>query len=58
MKEKFLELLGSRRFWQLTAATILQIVRMYLPDLEPLFNVLTVYLLAVVAIGTVDKISK
>jgi hypothetical protein len=58
MKDKFLELLGSRRFWQLTTAMILQVVRMYFPSIEPVCNILTTYLLAVVAIGTVDKISK
>jgi hypothetical protein len=30
---------------------------MYFPSLEPLFNLLTGWLLGVVAIGTLDKIS-
>lgn len=58
MKEKLLELFGSRRFWQVTIAFLVQIVKLYAPQFEELANLVSVYLLTVAGIGTVDKLKK
>jgi len=52
---KKLELLGSRRFWQLTLVAILAILKLESGWSPELLTIIQGWLLAVTAIGTVDK---
>jgi len=58
MFAKKLELLGSLRFWMITIAAASQVVKIYFPELEALFNIISTWLAAVAGVGTVDKWSK
>jgi hypothetical protein len=55
---KFLELLGSRRFWQLTAGLALLILAYYSVIPQGLANLIAGYLGLQVVVGTADKLSK
>lgn len=58
MLEKFKSILGSSRFWILTVGFLGQVVKLYFPEHEVIFNLFTTWLLTVAGIGTVDKLSK
>ena len=55
MWAKKMELLGSRRFWQLTLTGALELVKGSQPDLADTLTVIQAWLLGITAIGTVDK---
>lgn len=58
MWEKIKSILGSSRFWILTAGFLGQVVKLYFPEHEVIFNYVTTWLLTVAGIGTVDKFAK
>lgn len=55
---KLKELFGSRRFWQITLAYLVQLVKLYWPEHEEAANLTSVFLLTVAGIGTIDKLRK
>lgn len=55
MIETVKKILNSTRFWMITAAAGFQIAKIYAPSLQPLWDILSVWLAGVVTIGTVDK---
>ncbi len=60
MIQKIKELLGSRRFWIVTAVSVLSVVQVYNPEdaqLSQILDILKGYLLTVVGIGTIDSIA-
>lgn len=52
---KFVELLGSRRFWQLFAGLVLLILAFYKVIPQELANLIAGFLGLSVAVGTIDK---
>ena len=56
--EKAKSILGSIRFWEITGGAASQIVKLYFPELEPLCNIVTFWLVGVATIGTIDKLPK
>lgn len=58
MQEKVLAILGSVRFWLITLATASLLAGHYAPDLKYLFDQLAIWLTAVAAIGTIDKLNR
>lgn len=58
MKEKILQIFGSIRFWEVTIASFSQIMKMFLPNLAGLWDVITIWLGVVVSIGTADKLAE
>lgn len=50
-------LLGSVRFWMLTAVAFFQIVNFYFPGEAMLWNILSVYLGATAGVGTLDSVA-
>ena len=58
MNDKIKNLFTSIRFWMLTAGAVFQILAFYLPQLAELWNILTVWLAAVVAIGSADSVAR
>ena len=55
MLEKLGSLLKSVRFWQVTAAAVVQVFAFYIPDFVGLANIITGYLGVVITIGSVDS---
>jgi hypothetical protein len=55
MYAKKLELLGSRRFWQLTLTAALEIVKNSNPEMIDVLTVIQAWLLGITAIGSWDK---
>lgn len=55
---KFTQLLGSRRFWQLTLTAVLELIKIPNPEYVQVLTVIQGYLLAITAVGTFDKIAK
>jgi len=58
MWAKFTQLLGSRRFWQLTLTAVLELIKVPNPEYAQVLTVIQGWLLAITAIGTWDKITK
>ena len=58
MLDKLKSLLGSLRFWQLTVAAISEAIALTQPSLSTVLHVVSTWLLAVAAIGTVDKFNE
>jgi len=57
--EKFKELIGSRRFWILTAGLVSFLLGQWVAgtlDAQITFNALTTYFASIVGIGTLDKV--
>jgi hypothetical protein len=55
---KFLELLSSRRFWQLFAGLVLLVLAYYSVIPKDLADLIAGFLGVSVAVGTIDKFSK
>lgn len=58
MKEKLKNILGSSRFWILTVGFLSQVVKLYFPEHEVIFNYITTWLLSVAGIGTIDRFAE
>lgn len=58
MLEKIKLLLSSIRFWQITLGAISQIIKLYFPDQEAIFNIFSIWVFTVAGIGTFDKFTK
>jgi len=58
MFAKKVALMGSIRFWTISLAAISQIVKIYVPDLTALLDIISVWFLTVAGVGTVDKLRK
>ena len=60
MIDKLKELIGSRRFWILTAGLVSFLLGQWSAgtlDADVVFNALTTYFAAIVGIGTLDKVA-
>lgn len=60
MLDKIKELAGSIRFWIVTLTAILSILQIYSegdPNLVQLLDIIKVYLMTVVGLGTADSIA-
>lgn len=57
MQEKISLLLGSVRFWQVTAASAFVLLGHYWPGMEFLWDTLAAWLATVTAIGTLDSVA-
>jgi len=58
MYAKKIELLGSRRFWQLTLTAALELVKGSNPEMVDVLTVIQAWLLGITAIGSWDKMAK
>jgi len=58
MYAKKMELLGSRRFWQLTLTAALELVKNTNPEMTDVLTVIQVWLIGITTVGTIDKIGK
>lgn len=55
MTDKIKLILNSPRFWMLTLAALSQIAKVYAPSLQELWDILSVWLAGVVAVGSLDS---
>lgn len=55
MLAKIKVLLSSIRFWQLTLAAASEVTALVKPDLATVLHVISMWLVGVAAIGTIDK---
>lgn len=49
--------MNSIRFWQVTGAAFFQAVKIYFPELNSLWDIISLWLVTVAGIGTADSIA-
>lgn len=58
MLEKIKLLISSIRFWEITLGAVSQIIKLYFPEQDVIFNILSVWFFTVAGIGTFDKFTQ